>query len=189
MKRRQLLVGLGASAITAPWFLRNAQAADKDDKKSDTETIIADLLFVQTADSVELKNNVLTLSGINPATIFFADRPERIAGHEPTEDFVAEWEEGENSFKDNPPNAALSVLIGKEPQEVVLTIMNPRLKKDKLIYDVKILDGKDSVTGDAVSLFIDPIGRPLSPVSVAGVHRRHRRRRRRAVRNSGPGPS
>lgn len=179
MKRRQLLAGLGASALSIPWLLRNAQASQKDDKKN--KTIIAELLFVQTADSVELKNNVLTLRGINHTTIFFSDRPERIVGHEPTEDFVDEWGEGENSFKDNPPNAALSVLIGSEPQEVILTIMNPRLKRNRLIYDVKVLDGSSTVKGKAVSLFIDPVGRPLSPVSVAGVHRRHRRRRRRAL--------
>jgi hypothetical protein len=186
MKRRQMLAGLGASAISSPWFFRSAQADQKEDKVPEPETVIAELLFVQSADSVELKNNLLTLSGINPATIFFADRPERIVGHEPTADFVAEWGEGQNSFNDNPPNAALSVLIGSEPQEVILTIMNPRLQKNKLIYDVKILDGNNSVTGDAASLFIDPVGRPLSPVSVAGVHRRHRRRRRRAIRSPGP---
>jgi penicillin V acylase-like amidase (Ntn superfamily) len=38
--------------------------------------------------------------------------------------------------------------------------------------DVKILDGEMPASGGPSSLFIDTIGRPLSPVSVAGVHRR-----------------
>jgi len=152
---------------------------------SEKKVEMVELLFVQSADAVELKNGLLTLSGINSATIFFSDRPERIVGHEPTEDFVDQWGVGENSFAASPPNAALSILTGPEPQEIILEIMNPRLEGQNLIYDVKVLDGKNEATGAAVSLFIDSVGRPLSPVSVAGVHRRHRRR---AIRNPGPGP-
>ena len=52
------------------------------------------------------------LKGIGPMTIFFSDRPKRIAGHMATEDFVADWKEGKgkNSFVDNPPNATLSAI-------------------------------------------------------------------------------
>ncbi len=138
-----------------------------------------ELLFVQSAHAVSLANGVPTLKGVNPSTIFLSDRPERIVGHEPTEDFVAEWAVGDNSFVANPPNAALSILAGSEPQEIILELMSPRLEKADLIYDVKVLDGKQTAAGDAVSLFIDPLGRPMSPTSVAGTHRR---RRRRAVR-------
>jgi len=43
---------------------------------------------------------------------------------------------------------------------------------------MKALDGAlPAATGPCAS-FIDPFGRPLSPVSAAGMHRRARRRRR-----------
>ena len=175
--RRQLLKGLCISAIAAPWYMRTSDAAQSKGKE--------ELLFVQTAASVELGDGVLKLGGINPATIFFADRPERVVGHEPTEVFVDNWNVGDNNFGENPPNAALSILSGPEPQEIILELMNPRLTKGELIYDVKVLEGKQTVTGKVVSLFIDPIGRPRSATSIAGVHRRERRR---VIRRATPGP-
>jgi len=181
MKRRLLIKGLAASVAASPWLWRSGHAAQTEGKQAEEKA--AELLFVQSAHAVELKDGVLKLSGVTPATIFFSDRPERIVGHEPTEVFVAQWGVGENSFADNPPNAALSILTGPEPQEIILELMNPRLEDNALSYDVKVLDGNKAVTGKAVSLFIDPIGRPMSPGSVAGVHRRRRRRVvRRTVR-------
>jgi hypothetical protein len=56
---------------------------------------------------------------------------------------------------------------------------DPHLDGDDLTYTVEVLDGSLPDKASACSLFIDPFGRPLSPVSVAGVHRRERRRRRR----------
>jgi len=44
---------------------------------------------------------------------------------------------------------------------------------------VNVLDGKLPTSTGPVALFIDPFGRPLSPVSAAGMHRRERRRMRR----------
>jgi hypothetical protein len=44
---------------------------------------------------------------------------------------------------------------------------------------VVILDGEMPAEGGPSALFIDVIGRPLSPVSVAGMHRRDRRQDRR----------
>jgi hypothetical protein len=45
----------------------------------------ADFLFVQTAKGMTFDNKAggkLTLEGVSPVTLFFADRPERIAGSE-----------------------------------------------------------------------------------------------------------
>ena len=39
-----------------------------------------------------------------------------------------------------------------------------------------LLEGSLPPNGELVSLFIDPFGRPLSPVSLAGMNRRARRR-------------
>ena len=183
MKRRTILTGLGISTLAAsltPRMLRTAQAGTDS-----PEPEMLELLFVQSARAASLDNGVLTLSDVHDSTLFFTDRPERITGHEPTEDFVYNWDKGDDSFAEVPPNATLSILTGPEPQEIVVVLKNPRLAGTTLTYDVEVLDGNKTASGGASSLFIDTLGRPASPTSVAGVHRRHRRRR---VRHAGPGP-
>ena len=182
MIRRNFLVGIGLSSIVTALNMRVHAAGQTGGEVSAEE--IVDLLYVQSAQGATLDKGLLTLKNVNKATIFFSDRPERIVGHEPTEDFIADWEVGEDNFASNPPNATLSILSGGEPQEIVLVLKNPRLAKDDLLYDIEVLDGNQQAHGGASSLFIDTIGRPLRPASVAGVHRRHRRRR--AVRSPGP---
>jgi hypothetical protein len=139
------------------------------------------LLFVQTSKDVVLEKGKMTLKGISPMTIFFSDRPKRIAGHMATEDFVVDWKEGKgkNSFVDDPPNATLSIFGKDEIVDIVVELKNPRLKGNDLIYDIGVLEQDHPITSGPCSLFIDPVGMPLSPTSVAGVHRRHRRRARR----------
>ena len=81
-----------------------------------TEAQLEDIeaLFVQTAGRLTSDGSgQLTLEGVSPSTIYFADRPKREVGHMATSRFVDLW-----------------------------------------------------------------FGRPLSPVSVAGMHRRERRRMR-----------
>ncbi len=173
MNRREVLLGLGASALLAP-SLRAGQEPDTDEK-------IVEYLFVQSAPTVTLKNGVLTLRGVNGSTLYFSDRPDRIVGHVPTTEFVAHWGEGADSFKADPPNAALSIVGGKEPKQFVVELKAPRLKGGNLIYDVKVLDGDKTATGGECSLFIDVIGRPLTPLSFAGAARGTARRTTRRV--------
>jgi hypothetical protein len=72
----------------------------------------------------------------------------------------------------------LSFLAAEDetPDDVVVTLRNPRLTGEDLTYDSDVLDGNLPLQAGACSLFIDPIGRPLSPVSVMGMRRRQRRR-------------
>ena len=80
---------------------------------------------------------------------------------------------------DNPPNAVLSFAEpdDKLPEDAVVVIQDPRLDGDMLTYSITLLDGTVPATTGPCALFIDPFGRPLSPVSAAGMHRRERRRR------------
>ncbi len=178
MNRRKLLLGMGLASLVAPLSMRVARASESKDNSEH----MVNMLFVQSADGAELKNGKLRLKGINRATIFFSDRPDRITGHEPTEDFVYNWGVGDDSFQANPPNATLSIVTGPQPQEIVLVLKSPVIHSNDLIYDVKVLDGPQTVIGGATSLFIDTLGRPMSPGSVAGVKRRERRRTVRRVR-------
>ena len=135
-------------------------------------------LFVQNAHSVTLKDGVLTLEGISPTTLFFSDRPEKIAAHGLTSEFMTFWSSGGGSdnFKKSPPNATLSIVTEDYAVDIVLTLTNPMLDGDTLRYDAAVIEGRDNVEGGPCSLFVDIIGRPLTPVSIAGVDRRVSRR-------------
>ena len=137
-----------------------------------------DMLFVQDAKAMAFDGSRLTLKGANPNIIFFCDRPVRTAGHMTRDAFMKLVTEGENNFASNPPNAAISIFgASNDITDVVVTLpKRPVSSGDDLIFTIKVLDGKLPAEGGAVVMFIDPIGRPLSPTSAAGVHRRHRRR-------------
>jgi hypothetical protein len=141
------------------------------------------LMFVQNAHGIAFDNHVLTLKGVGPTTLFFADRPKREVGHMTTLDFLKGWDEGDNNFAVDPPNAALSIFDEQTITNVIVVLSEPRLKDHDLMYTIRVLDGEMPASGGECSIFIDPLGRPASATSVAGVHRRERRH---AV--VGPGP-
>ena len=183
-RRTFLKTGVVTASVALLGAATKATATTAADQAQDTLEE-AQLLFVQTSTDVALENNKMTLKGIGPTTIFFSDRPKRIAGHMDTEEFVADWKEGKgkNSFAADPPNATLSIFGKDEIVDIVMELQNPRLEGSNLIYDISVLAQDHPKTTGPCSLFIDPVGMPLSPTSVAGVHRRHRRRavRRHAV--------
>ena len=148
-----------------------------------TEEQLEDIeaLFVQTAGSMTSDGGSVTLHGLSPSTLYFADRPQREVGHMSTRLFVELWGEGENRLADDPPNAVLSFAEpgDRTPEDAVVVIQDPNLDGDTLSYSVKVLDGTVPDATGPCALFIDPFGRPLSPVSAAGMHRRGRRRDRR----------
>ena len=139
-------------------------------------------MFVQTAEGIDSDGQTLTLRGITPSTLYFSDRPRRVVGHMSTDDFVDLWAVGDNSFEADPPNAVLSFLEPDvdAPNDAVIVLRKPDLDgAGSLSYSIKVLDGTVPTHTGPVTLFIDPFGRPLSPVSVCGVRRRERRRARR----------
>jgi hypothetical protein len=148
-----------------------------------TERQLEDMeaLFVQTAASMTSNPGAITLHGLSPSTLYFADRPQRDVGHMMSRQFVANWKEGDNSFAENPPNAVLSFAEPGDrlPEDAVVVIQDPRMDGDALTYNIKLLEGTVPAATGPCALFIDPFGRPLSPVSAAGMHRRARRRRLR----------
>lgn len=151
----------GASAATAP-----------------TNSKTGEFLFVQTAQGMtyDAKTSTLSLTGVSPVTLFFTDRPERTAGNMTTEKFVPFWSTGKDSFSKDPPNADVSILENGKLQQVVAELRSPTLKGNTLSYTVNIISGTMPAKGANVSVFIDIIGMPLTPVSVAGVARRSYRR-------------
>jgi len=148
-------------------------AADKEPPK--TEKV--QMLFVQNAKHAELSNGKLIMKGLSPTTLFFSDRPDRIAGHMATAEMTPLWKDGKDSFTADPPNATLSIFGKNEVTDVVVELRNPVLKADELTYDVKVLNGPAMAKGGPCSLFIDIIGMPMTPMSYAGAARRTAYRR------------
>lgn len=100
--RRQILAGTAGAAI----IIAGATAA----KAQETTGTSVDFLFVQTVKGMAFAADPkrLTLRGVSPFTLFFGDRPERIAGMTTT-DFVPFGREGRNGVLSDPSNADLSI--------------------------------------------------------------------------------
>jgi hypothetical protein len=142
---------------------------------AEPKPMIIPVLFVQNAEAVVFGKGTLTLKGVSPMTVFFSDRPVRIAGHFNTKDeFVPLWDEGKDSFLKDPPNATVSMYEKGREQltDVVVKLSKPRLAGKDLTYDIKVIEGKVPQKGGACSVFIDIIGLPFTPLSFAGVARR-----------------
>ena len=122
------------------------------------------LMFVQLAEKVEIdpEAHTLRLVDVGDQSLYFADRPERIAGHVKMDAFMEEWtsKAGEDNFGADPPNATLSVYEpGKDNNTVaVVEISNPKIDGSDLVYTYKVIEGDLPTTGEATSLFIDWIG-------------------------------
>jgi hypothetical protein len=178
-----------AAEITskATWALLNRIEADPTIRRLTEETMntqdtrLVEEMFVQVARGASASDGTLTLNGISPSTLYFSDRPERVVGHMTTSAFVDDWAIGPNSFAEDPPNAVLSFTEpdADAPSDVVVVLHDPQMASTDLGYSVEVLDGELPMTAGPCTLFIDPLGRPLSPVSIAGVRRRDRRRERR----------
>jgi hypothetical protein len=136
-----------------------------------------ELLFVQNATGIayDKAKGTLRLKNIGRSTLFFTDRPVRMAGHYHTRDeFLPLWSEGPDSFAKSPPNATLSMLeVGNaDLQNAVINLRNPRIQGKDLVYDITIIEGTvPQSAGDAV-LFIDVLGfwrRNIRRVAVVGT--------------------
>ena len=132
-------------------------------------------LIVFNSHGAVLQGGKLTLTGISPNAIVFADRPVRAAGHDLTENLLEEWSANntsKDSFSKDPPNATVSVLSKDSVRDAVVVLMSPKLEGDRLTFDVQVLEGDLTGADGPASVFIDIIGRPLTPLSFAGVARR-----------------
>ncbi len=173
MATRRTLCIIGPSVALTLAAARSARAQNEQQHSEN-----ADFLFVQTSKEVVFDKPAsrLTLNGVSPVTLFFSDRPERIAGNMKTAAFVPFWSEGKDSFLSDPPNADISILEDNKLRQIVAVLQDPVLQGDSLSYTVKLLQGDMPARGADASVFIDVIGMPLTPLSYAGVARRSYRR-------------
>ena len=141
----------------------NAQAARKDANAPPVpKDAKVQLMFVQIAKDIKADESKLRLVDVAQQTLYFTDRPVRLAGHITMPAYMDEWKAGAgaDNFGKDPPNATLSVYQPGKPDNViaVVTISKPVIEGNDLIYDYKLVNGEVPKTGGATSLFIDWIG-------------------------------
>lgn len=146
LKRSLLVLSIALSAL--------APASAQDTK--------VQLMFVQTSESLKADDKTLRLVNVGQQTLYFSDRPARVAGHLTMPAYMDEWtaRAGPDNFAKNPPNATLSVYHpGKQENALtVVTISNPKADGRDLVYSYKLVQGTMPKTGGATALFIDWIG-------------------------------
>ena len=122
------------------------------------------LMFVQTAEDINVDPTAKTIRLVNvsPQTLYFADRPERVAGNIPMAVYLDAWKAGTNpnDFANDPPNATLSI---HEPGQkkntlVVVEISKPIVEGKDLIYSYKLIEGTLPKSGGEIAVFIDWYG-------------------------------
>src|SRR5215472_8210527 len=100
-------------------------------------------MFVQSAHALTTSADALTLHGLAHATLFFAERPHRVVGPLRSAPFIAAGD--------------------AVPEDVTVVLRDPQLRGDTLTDTIEVLDGTLPAQAGPCSLFIDPLGRPLSP--------------------------
>jgi hypothetical protein len=136
-----------------PAFAQEATPAQKSTTKSE----MVPSLIVVNAQGASLQGETLTLNGVAPSAIVFADRPVRAAGHMLTTHLLAGWGGASEGFAKNPPNATVSVFSKANAtiNDAVVVLKAPKLEGDRLTFAVQLLEGDLAGANGPASLFID----------------------------------
>src|SRR5271168_3062970 len=157
--RTVLMFATAAALLVVPAIALAQDAINAPAQKTigEAKSKMVPSLAVLNSRGASLQNDTLTLTGVSPNSIVFADRPVRAAGHVLTSDFLKEWDAGGNSFATDPPNATISVLgaDGGSVEDAVVVLKAPKLEGDKLTFQVSVLEGGLSKATGPASLFID----------------------------------
>jgi len=122
-------------------------------------------MIVLNARGARLEGRKLTLDGISPNAIIFADRPIRSAGHALTAHLLEEWSDSApDSFAKTAPNATISVFNKAKAgvSDVVVVLKSPKLEGERLVFDVDLLEGDLAGADGAASVFVDIVNLPIA---------------------------
>ncbi|MDQ3656482.1 MAG: hypothetical protein M3457_15585 [Chloroflexota bacterium] len=142
--RRSVLRTATAGAIGGLVACRGASAGVAQGATPVTSGAI-DALFVQSfeggslvRDDASTDDFTLTLEDVAGTTVYFSDRPERVAGLIETADFV-----DDRVFSpSDPPNAALAITTGTGQDVLIVELRAPRYDATArtVTYDVQLID-------------------------------------------------
>lgn len=157
MTKRKLIAAAALLAAIAPLTSSLSLAETKKEEKEKIQ-----LMFVQTADDLKADDKTLRLIKVGQQTLYFSDRPVRLAGHVSMPAYLDEWKAGAgpDNFANDPPNATLSVYEGGKAENTlaVVEISHPVVEGKDLVYRYKLIEGAMPKAGGATALFIDWIG-------------------------------
>ena len=113
-------------------------------------------LYTMSAKSGTFENDRLALKDV-PLVVYFSDRPARLSGMLSIEVFAQGWDTGSSSFRNDPPNATLSILGKDGSNNVVVELSDPdvKVKEGSISFKVKVLKGELPKSFDHSTLFID----------------------------------
>ena len=143
-------------ALAMPLFTTKVLAQAPENKHP------VELMFVQTAEKMLSDDKTLRLVNAGKQTLYFSDRPNRVAGNLTMQAYMDEWKAGAgpDDFASDPPNATLSVYEPGNPVNalVVVEISHPVLDGNDLVYNYRLIEGKMPKSGGETALFIDWVG-------------------------------
>jgi hypothetical protein len=159
MKRTAQIVAAAATLLCAPGLALAQDAITQPAQKTvgaHTPKMVPSLAVLNSGGA-KLADGKLTMTGIAPNSIVFADRPVRAAGHVLTSDFIKQWDEGNDSFASDPPNATISVMNGDGSaiEDAVVVLKKPKLEGHDLTFEVAVLEGSLTNADGPAALFID----------------------------------
>jgi hypothetical protein len=153
-----------APAAPATGATQSSPQAPKTIGKPQPPQIVPSMIVLN-ARGAKLEGQKLTLEGISPNAIIFADRPVRSAGHALTAHLLEEWSStAADSFAKTPPNATVSVFSKTKAGVVdaVVVLKSPKLEGDRLTFDVDVLEGNLAGGDGAASVFMDIVNLPIA---------------------------
>jgi hypothetical protein len=121
-------------------------------------------MIVLNAKAAKFAAGKLTLDGVSPNAIVFADRPIRAAGHALTAHLLEEWSaSAPDSFAKDPPNATVSVLDKAKGgvADVVVVLRAPKLDGDRLVFEATPIEGDLGQADGPATVFIDIVNLPM----------------------------
>src|SRR4029453_12279309 len=129
----------------------------KAEEKRKTDETKVQLMFVQSADDLKADSNTLRLFNVGQQTLYFSDRPARVAGHLTMPAYLDEWKAGEgpDNFSSDPPNATLSVYESGHHENTlaVVKISHPVVDGKDLVYRYKLIEGTIPKPGGPTAFF------------------------------------
>ena len=138
-------------------FATHPAVAEEANAVGATKTEMVPSLIVMNAQGASLQGETLTLEGVAPSSIVFADRPVRAAGHMLTTHLLEGWGKGSEGFAKDPPNATVSVFSKDEAtvRDAVVVLKTPKLEGNRLTFAVQVLQGDLAGADGPATVFID----------------------------------
>jgi len=115
-------------------------------------------LYALSAKSGTFENSRLTLKDV-PLVVYFSDRPARLSGMLSIEVFAQGWDKGSDNFRNDSPNATLSILGKDGANNIVVELSNPdvKVKEGSISFKVRVLQGEMPKSFGNSTLFIDDV--------------------------------